>query len=101
MSTVFLLNGYAFWAPLLCKGLRTHPLIGTAPAHARLKMARTLRRLMVKLRAARVRVRRLKLLLLLAVREATFRCQHTWVKHIPGGPRDMCAEGCASLLLGM
>ena len=101
MSTVFLLKGMRSGRHCCAKGLRTHPLIGTGSAHARLKMARTLRRLMVKLRAARVRVRRLELLLLLAEREETIRCQHTWVKHIPGGPRDMCAEGCASLLLGM
>ena len=62
--------------------------IGTAPAHARLKMARTLRRLMAKLRAARLRVRRLELLLLLAEREEAVRCQHTWVKQFPGGHRD-------------
>ena len=58
-----------------------------APA-ARLKMARALRMLMAKLRAARRRVRRLELMLLLAEREEAGRCEHMWVKQIPDGPRD-------------
>ena len=58
-----------------------------APA-ARLKMARTIRSLMAKLRAARRRVRRLELLLLLAEREEVDPCPHTWVKQCPAGPRD-------------
>ena len=51
-------------------------------------MARTIRRLMAKLRAARRRVRRLELMLLSAEREEADRCEHTWQKQFPDGPRD-------------
>ena len=47
-----------------------------------------IRKLTAKLGAARRRVRRLELLLLLAEREAADRCEHRWVKEDPGGPRD-------------
>ena len=45
----------------------------------------TIRRLAAKLRIARLRVRRLEMLLLLAEREA---CEHDWVREVPNGPRD-------------
>ena len=45
----------------------------------------TIRRLTAKLRAARWRVRRLEMLLLLAERKA---CDHVWEKEYPSGPRD-------------
>ena len=48
----------------------------------------TIRRLTVKLRIARLRVRRLEMLLLLAEREAVSRCDHVWEKEFPEGPRD-------------
>ena len=42
-----------------------------------------------RLRAARWRVRRLEMLLLLAEREAVSRCDHVWEKGYPSsGPRD-------------
>ena len=47
-----------------------------------------IRRLTAKLRAARWRVRRLEMLLLLAEREAVSRCDHEWEKVYPSGPRD-------------
>ena len=43
---------------------------------------------MAKLRAARRRVRWLELMLLIAEREEAGRCEHTWVKQFPDGPRD-------------
>ena len=48
----------------------------------------TIRKLTARLRAARWRVRRLELLLLLAEREAVARCDHEWEKVYPSGPRD-------------
>ena len=48
----------------------------------------TIRRLTAKLRAARWRVRRLEMLLLLAEREAAARCDHDWEQEYPSGPRD-------------
>ena len=48
----------------------------------------TVRRLTAKLRIARLRVRRLEMLLRLAEREAASRCEHVWAKEIPSGPRD-------------
>ena len=49
----------------------------------------SIRRLTVKLRIARLRVRRLEMLLLLAEREAVSRCDHVWEKEYPSsGPRD-------------
>ena len=48
----------------------------------------TIRKLAARLRAARWRVRRLELLLLLAEREAVSRCDHEWGKVYPNGPRD-------------
>ena len=48
----------------------------------------TIRRLTVKLRIARLRVRRLEMLLVLAEREAVARCEHDWEKEYPSGPRD-------------
>ena len=48
----------------------------------------TIRRLTAKLRIARLRVRRLEMLLLLAEREAVSRCDHVWEKEYPSGPRD-------------
>ena len=54
-----------------------------------LKMAsNNIRRLVAKLRAARWRVRRLEMLLVLAEREAVARCEHDWEKEYPRGPRD-------------
>ena len=47
-----------------------------------------IRRLTAQLRLARLRVRRLEMLLLLAEREAASRCEHDWVKEYPTGPRD-------------
>ena len=54
----------------------------------RLKMRSntTIRRLTVKLRIARLRVRRQEMLLLLAKREAGSPCEHEWVMEIPIGP---------------
>ena len=40
----------------------------------------TIRKLTAQLRLARLRVRRLEMLLLLAEREAASRCEHDWVK---------------------
>ena len=56
----------------------------------RLKMADacTIRRMRAKLRIARLRVRQLEMLLLLAEREAASRCEHDWEKVYPSGPRD-------------
>ena len=48
----------------------------------------TIRRLTVKLRIARLRVRRLEMLLLLAERAAVSRCDHVWETEYPSGPRD-------------
>ena len=48
----------------------------------------TIRTLTAKLRIARLRVRRLEMLLLLAKREAASRCEHVWEKEFPTGPRD-------------
>ena len=48
----------------------------------------TIRRLTAQLRLARLRVRRLGMLLLLAEREAASRCEHDWVQEYPSGPRD-------------
>ena len=48
----------------------------------------TIRKLTAQLRLARLRVRRLEMLLLLAEREAASRCEHDWVKEYPSGPRD-------------
>ena len=50
--------------------------------------ARTIRKLTTKLRIAKLRVRRLELLLRLAEREAASRCEHEWVRELPGGMRD-------------
>ena len=47
----------------------------------------TIRKLTAQLRLARLRVRRLEMLLLLAEREAASRCEHDWVKEYQGGPR--------------
>ena len=48
----------------------------------------TIRRLETKLRIARLRVRRLEMLLLLAQRQAMSRCEHVWEMEYPSGPRD-------------
>ena len=48
----------------------------------------TIRKLTAQLRLARLRVRRLEMLLLLAEREAASRCEHDWVREVPNGPRD-------------
>ena len=45
-----------------------------------------IRRLAEELLAARRKVRRLELLLVIAREEA--RCEHIWVKRFPEGPRD-------------
>ena len=48
----------------------------------------TIRKLTARLRAARRRVRRLEMLLVLAEREAAARCEHEWIREFPSGPRD-------------
>ena len=49
----------------------------------------TIRKLTTRLRAARWRVRRLEMLLVLAEHEAVARCEHDWEKEYPSsGPRD-------------
>ena len=48
----------------------------------------TIRRLTVKLRIARLRVRRLEMLLVLAEREAVARCEHDWEEEYQSGQRD-------------
>ena len=48
----------------------------------------TIRKLTAQLRLARIRVRRLEMLLLLAEREAVSRCDHVWEKGYQNGPRD-------------
>ena len=48
----------------------------------------TVRRLTAKLRIARLRVRRLEILLPLAEREAVSRCEPVWEMEFPSGPRD-------------
>ena len=61
----------------------------------------TIRRLTVKLRIARLRVRRLEMLLVLAEREAVARCDHVWETEYPSGPRDngefwYCCKKCGA-----
>ena len=50
--------------------------------------ARTIRKLTTKLRIAKLRVRRLELLLRLAEREAASRGEHDWVRGLPDEPRE-------------
>ena len=53
-------------------------------------MTPKVRRLAAKLRVARWRVCGLEMLLLLAERDVTSRCEHEWVKEYPAGLRDNC-----------
>ena len=55
-----------------------------------------IRRLTARLRAARWRVRRLGLLLLLAERAAVARCDHEWDKEYPAARATMASIGTAA-----
>ena len=71
-----------------CPLFLCHVLLVEHARRSKMTISSTIRSLTVKLRIARLRVRRLEMLLLLAEREAASRCEHDWEKVYPSGPRD-------------